>query len=259
MWMPAQTTVPPGATARSAAGTSRADRREDDRRVERFRRRIERAAAPGRPELEREALGRGIAGPREREHAPALTDRDLGDDVGGGAEAVEADPAALARHPQRPVADQPGAEQWCSLLRPQAVRDRQAVALVRGGQLGIAAVPSLPGEHRSRAEVLAAGEALLALPAGPGEPRHPDPVADLESGGIDTAFDDPADDLVTGDDGELRGRDLAVGEMQIRPAHPAGLDLDQDLPGPRLRAGRSRRPPAAHRAALSRPPSCRAA
>ena len=52
-----------------------------------------------------------VAGAGEREHLPALPARDLGDDVGGGAEAVEAEPPRLARHAQRAVADQPGAQQ----------------------------------------------------------------------------------------------------------------------------------------------------
>ena len=40
-----------------------------------------------------------------------LRARDLGQDVRGGAEAVQADPLRVAGHPQRAVSDQPRAQQ----------------------------------------------------------------------------------------------------------------------------------------------------
>ena len=48
MWMPPQTTVPPGATARSAAGTSLTRGREDERGVELLRRACRRMRPPTR-------------------------------------------------------------------------------------------------------------------------------------------------------------------------------------------------------------------
>ena len=65
------------------------------------------------------------------EDAAALVYRDLAEDVGGGAEAVEADPLGIAVPAQRPVADQPGAEQRRRLLIRIGLGDRETEALVR--------------------------------------------------------------------------------------------------------------------------------
>ena len=56
MWMPALTTAPPLALARSAAGISAPDRGEDDRAVELLRRRLVRGARPLGAELAGELL-----------------------------------------------------------------------------------------------------------------------------------------------------------------------------------------------------------
>src|ERR1017187_10360248 len=133
MWMPPQTTRPPLRTAFSAAGTSaptgakimaassrsRGARsqpppppppgRKNRGGVEPFRRRLFRAARPHRAERACEVLCGGVALAREGEHAPALPDRDLRQDMGGGAEAVEAERLAFAGHAIAAPADQAGA------------------------------------------------------------------------------------------------------------------------------------------------------
>src|SRR5713226_2429663 len=104
MWIPAQTTAPPFATASSAAGTSGPGRREDDRRVEFLRRTLVGGAGPLGAELERQRLRRLVPRTREGEDAPALAARELRDDVRGGAEAVEAEPLRVPGEAQRAVA-----------------------------------------------------------------------------------------------------------------------------------------------------------
>ena len=52
-----------------------------------------------------------VAGPGERVDLASLVHGDLADDVGRGTEAVEPEPLGVAAQPQRPVADQPGAQQ----------------------------------------------------------------------------------------------------------------------------------------------------
>ena len=177
MWMPALTTGPPLALARRAAGISAPTgaktiapsscsggaRRSD--------------AGPHRAQLARERLRRGVALAGEGEDAPALVRARPGEDVGGGAEAVEADPLGLAGQAQRPIADQPGAEQRRRLLVGIAGRQREAEALVGDRQLGVAAVDVVAGEAGAVAEVLAARAAVAALAAGPAQPGHADPVA----------------------------------------------------------------------------------
>ena len=66
------------------------------------------------------------------------------------AEAVDAEPLGVAGHHQRAVADQPGAQQRRGLEVGVAVREREAEALVRHGQLGVAAVAVVAGEAGAR-------------------------------------------------------------------------------------------------------------
>src|SRR5205814_1974622 len=62
----------------------------------------------------------------------------------------------------------------------------------------------------------------------PAEPRHADPPpARL----VD------ADDLVPDDERELRVRKLAVDDVQVGPADPAGADANKELAGRGLRPG----------------------
>ena len=53
---------------------------------------------------------------------------------------------------------------------------------------------------------------------------------------------DPADDLVSGHDRIARLRQFAVGDMQVRAAHAAGQNPNQDLTGTRLRLRPVRQP-----------------
>src|ERR1019366_6993650 len=88
----------------------RAHRRENNGGIEPFRRRLFRAARPYRAERARGGLGGGVALAREAKYAPALPDRDRRQDMGGGAEAVEAERLAFAGHAVAAPADQAGAQ-----------------------------------------------------------------------------------------------------------------------------------------------------
>src|SRR5439155_25789621 len=96
---------------------------EDDRRVELLRPRCERVAGPFRTQLEGERLRLLVARPREGEDAAALVAGDLGHNVGGRPEAVESQPLAVPGQPQRPVPDQPGAQEWRCPEILELVRD----------------------------------------------------------------------------------------------------------------------------------------
>src|SRR6185295_5609291 len=112
-------------------------------------------------------------------HAPPLVQRHLRDDVRGRAEAVQAEALRIAREPQGPIADQPGAQERRRGQVVEAVRDRKAVALVGAGPLRVAAVDVVTGEPRAVAKVLSARHAVTALAARPAEPRHAQPPAVL--------------------------------------------------------------------------------
>ena len=180
MWMPAQTTTPPGASARSAAGTSSPT---GAKTIAASSGSGSSPAPPAHsaPSPRANACFSAVAGARDREHAPALGGGDLADDVGRAAEAVEPEPLGVAAHPQRAVADQPRAEQRRRLEVRVAAGERQAVALVGDRELGVATVELIAGEARALAEVLAPAAAVATLAAGPAEPRDPDPVAGARS------------------------------------------------------------------------------
>ena len=219
--------VDPGADDRPARGDrpqrrrdERADGREQDRGVELLRRLAVGAAGPLGAELARERLRLLVARAGEGEDAPPLRPRDLRDDVRGGPEAVEAEPLRVAREPERAVADQPGAEERRRLQVGVPVRDREAEALVGDRPFRVAAVEVVAGEARPLAEVLPPGAAVAALPARPAEPRHAEPAAVL---GL-------ADDLVAGNERQLRPGQLTVHDVQIRPADAAGAHPEEHLP-----------------------------
>ncbi len=67
----------------------RADRREDDRRIERLGRTHIGVAHPLHTDLPREGLGIDVSRTGEGKHRPTLRDRDLRDDVGRRPEAIE--------------------------------------------------------------------------------------------------------------------------------------------------------------------------
>ena len=232
MWMPAHTTLPPLATARSAAGTSSPAGAKISARVQLLGRRAERVAGPLGAERAGERLRLGVVGAGEGEHAPALVARHLADDVRGRPEAVEAEALGVPRQPQRPVPDQPRAQQRRGLEVGIVVRDREAEALVRHGQLGVAAVARVAREDRPVAQVLAARAAVAALAVHPAEPRHPHPVAGLEAL---AALHHAGHDLVPGHQRQLRLRQLAVHDVQVRAADAARAHLEEQLPGAALR------------------------
>ena len=117
-----------------------------------------------------------------------------------------------------------------------ARRDREAVALVGHGELGVTAIEIVAGEACPLAEVLAAGAAKPALAAGPAEPRNADQGARPESGGALAASDHRADDLMTQHEGQLRARQLAGVDVEVGPTHSARADAQQHLA--RARFGR---------------------
>src|SRR5690606_10360909 len=121
-------------------------------------------------------LGSVVARPGEGVDLSALMARHLGDDVRRGAEAVDAQTLGVARHAQRAIADQPGAKKRRRLVVRVVAVDRKAVAGVGDRVLGIAAVDLVAGEARRVAQVLLAGGAVAAAPAGVAEPGDADPL-----------------------------------------------------------------------------------
>ena len=202
-----------------------------------------RAARPYRAERTREILRGRVALAGEGEHAAALPDRHLRQNMGGGAEAVEPERRilsrfAFARHAIAAPADQPGAEPGCDLGVVAGLAQRKAKARI-GNRMGrVAAVARIAGEHRRIAQVLGAAAAIGTDATGRAQPGHADALSDRKSAHACPNSCHAADDLVARHDRQLGMRELAVNHMQIRAADPASRDLDHDF----ARAGRWNRP-----------------
>ena len=108
-----------------------ADGREEQRRVQLLGRPLVRGAGPFGAKAQREFDRRPVARPGEGENPAALGAGDLGDDVRRRAEAVQTEAFGIARHGERAVADEPGAEQWRRVDIAAPAAHGQAVAARR--------------------------------------------------------------------------------------------------------------------------------
>src|SRR5690606_23917313 len=192
-------------------------------------------AGPRGAELARELLRGGVSGPRERIQRSALMPRDLRNDVRRRTEAVDAEPLRVAGLRQRAVADQARAKQRRRGHGIVLRRNRHAEGFVRNGVLRIAARQLVAGEARVRAQILAPGATVTAVPARAAEPRDADSVAGPKARGAVADGFDAADDLVTRHERQRGLRQLAVDDMQIRAADGARLDAQQHLARARRR------------------------
>ena len=138
--MPPETTRPPFRTAASAGGHERADRSEQDCRVERRRRLLVRPARPFGAKRPGERLSARIARPGEGEHPPTLPAADLGDDVRRGAEAIDADRLSVPGHLERAPADEARAQQRRGRDRIEILGERKDKRRVGDRMGGVAAV-----------------------------------------------------------------------------------------------------------------------
>src|SRR5262245_12260394 len=89
------------------------DGRKDDRSVELCRRLLARVAGPSGALLAGKLLRRIVAWTDEGEHFSALPLRNLGHDMGGGPEAIDAEPPRIAGHFETAIANQARAQERC--------------------------------------------------------------------------------------------------------------------------------------------------
>ena len=232
--MPAQTTTPPRAVAARRRRHQRADRRKDQRGVERRRSLLVASARPVNAKAPRKRLRRVVARPREGKYLSPLGQRDLRDQVRRRPEAVDAQTARVAGERIRPVADQPGAQERRRVQIVVAFRQRQHIRGVDDSVFGVAAVLLIAGEAGIGAEILAPAAAVIAVPAGVREPGDTDARAECRGLDLRAARDHRSHDLVAGYDRNLRVGQVTVDEMEVRAADPAGMNPDQHLGRARL-------------------------
>jgi hypothetical protein len=174
----------------------------------------------------------------------ALPPRDLGDDVRGRAEPVQAKTLGVAGEHERAIADQPCAEERSRFHIRVELGNGEAVPLVGDRLLGEATVDLVPGKTRAIAEVLSSGPAEATGAVGPSEPRDSDTLPDRKARRTFTELADPTHDLMAEDERELGIAQLAVDDVQIGSADRACSDIQKHLFMLRSRArqlGRSQR------------------
>src|SRR5471032_1279677 len=160
---------------------------------------------------------------------------DLRDDVRRGPEAVEPQADGVARHPVRAVADEPRAQQRRRFGVGVAVGQLEGVVGVGDGVVRVAAVHVIAGESRAAAQVLATAGAVRARAAGVAEPGDADAIAGMQMRHAVAHDLDYPDDLVSGDDRDLDGRQFTVEDVEIGPADAAGAHAHQHFAGQRDR------------------------
>ncbi len=234
--MNARTRHGPAAVQRTKRHRHEAARgRKDDGCIEPVWRLITGIARPLRPQFQCQPPV--PLRPREGGHLAAPMPRDLDRDVRRGSEAVQAQPLGALRpgDPQRPQADDPGAQQRRGLERVHIGPDMVGKVRLRDHRGCEAAIHIPASEACAFAQVLLPASAEAALPAGRVQPRHADRIPNREP--LDALAEplDRADDLVAGDDRQLVRGKIAFDDMQVRVADRARANPDEQLARPRLR------------------------
>jgi hypothetical protein len=186
-------------------------------------------------------MRRLVAGPREREDGPAVSDRHLGKQMRRGTEAVQTNSSRLTCGwtfrgvPVCAVADKAGAEQRRGVNGVVKIRQRETEPLVGDRELRVSALPRVAGKARLHAEVLRSGAAVRAHAARPAKPRDTDAGSLREAISTTSAPNNPPDDLVARHQRQRRIGQLAVDQVQIGAADRTSLDAQQYFAWPRRR------------------------
>ena len=222
------------------ARDERADGRKDERGVQRLGRCLVAAAGPDRAQAPCERLPYDVARSRESKYFSSLGERDLRDQMPRRTESIDAEPKRIACQPIRAVTDQAHAQQRRRFDVGVTRRQRKAISRVGDDVFGVTGVKPISRIARFATEVLPAGRTKYAMFATRAEPRHADAGAYAVLGDARTASNDCSDNLMSGNHREFGVAKLSVDEMQIGPAHPAGVNRDKHLSGLRHGNGQSR-------------------
>jgi hypothetical protein len=149
--------------------------------------------------------------------------RDLEDHVARRSEAVEAEPAAAGdlAPAQRPVADDPGAQERGGVEVGEDLRDRIGEGLRDQRHLGVAPVGVVARVAGGFAQVLRPRLAEDTGSAGLAEPGDPDPVARPESSAAGTEPLHEPHYLVAGHERQPLAGEVTLDHVEIGPADAA--------------------------------------
>ena len=233
MWMPPQTTRPPFFTARRAAGTSAPTGAKMTAASSNSGGISSEPPAQTAPSERANVCDACVARARKGVDAAALPDRDLRQNVCGGAKAVEAESFGCTGHAVTTPADKSGAKQRRRFCRIEVFIEWKTKARIRHHMARVAAVARIAGEQRPVAQILPVGPAIGTNAAGRAQPRNADALADREAGDSRSHRRNAPDDFVARYDRQFRLRQFAVYYMQIGAADPAGHNLNKNFARPR--------------------------
>jgi hypothetical protein len=188
-------------------------------------------AGPLRAELACEVLTLDVAFAGESVKRAALVPGDLRDDVGGCAEAIDAEHVGVACHAQCPIADETRAEQRRRLGIAVAIGECETESCVGDCELRVAAMDVIAGEAGVGAKIFVTGAAVRAYAAGMSQPGDAHSLPDAKGSHSGAGCCDLANDLVAGRHREDALGEVTVGHMQIGSADAAGANTDKHLIG----------------------------
>src|SRR5712692_5286170 len=203
IWIPAHTTVPPFATARSATGTRAPAGAKMIAAFSGSGGQGVRRPGPFGAERAGELLRRLIARACEGEDAPPLGSRHLRHEMRRRAEAVQPEPRRVPGGHERAVADEPRAQQRSGLDVAVGVGQGEAETLVGDGVFGVTTVQLVAREARAVAQVFAARATIATDAARPAQPGYPEALAGREALAAGADPCNRADDLVAGHEWQL--------------------------------------------------------
>jgi hypothetical protein len=138
-------------------------------------------------------------------HIATVVPGHLQQNVSSGAETVDAESTSAPRHAVRAVADESGAQERRRVHVVVRVKEGEGDARVRRGVLGVPAVTVTAGEPRVPTKVLLARGAVHTRATHVAQPQDADSHSDVQVGHDGADRGDAADDLVAGDQRNVRG------------------------------------------------------
>ena len=149
--------------------------------------------------------------------------------MGGGAETIKTDPRSLAGQFQGTPADQSGAKKGRGRDGIGKAIQSEGVGGIGDGVRGETAIAAVAGEDRPVAEVFVVRHAVGTSAAGMAEPGDADALAHAVRGHVLPELVDDAHDLVPRHDRPNDIRQLAIDNVEVRSAHPAGFYPNANL------------------------------
>jgi hypothetical protein len=184
-------------------------------------------ASPNCTETPRECLGALIPRSGKRKDLALLEASNLRNNMGSGAESINAEAPRIARLPKRAIPNQPGTEERSSGDIIKRVGKAVAKVSMCEGEFGVTTILCVACEASVLTEIFTTRSAISALAAGRSQPGNSDAIAKLESLNSLAKPLDPTDDFMAGNQGKLWIGQLAIDNVQIGSADSTRSDAHE--------------------------------